>query len=233
MNGYEEDAGYDLALTDALESTEVQLMNNDFSMIRFEGLYRRLCREIIKAKQTYLREEVQRREGRYRSNGISGPQASPVQPKKTPAHPMSKVIPEYLKAFERRAPGTILAKKNVFKRFVSIFGDKPLSSISDSDLLRYRETLARLPTNMGKRYPRKTVKEVLKTIEGKIIDRISLATINMDHKCAATLKDMLVFPYNNYWFERHWTKMKQHLHMDKDKEFIPYCLPHTCCTRLV
>lgn len=56
---------------------------------------------------------------------------------------------------------------------------------------------------------------------------------NILHKRATILREPLVFPYNNYWFERHWDKMKQHLHMEKDKEFIPYCLRHTCCTRLV
>lgn len=194
MNGYEEDEGYDLALSDALESTECQLMNNDLSKIKPEvdellkaqgvgglpkELYRRLCREVIKVKQTYLREEMERREGRYRPNSFGVPQAPPVQ--KKPTSPLfSKVTLEYLKDFERRAPGTIVAKKTVFKRFLSIIGDKPLSSISEKDLLRYRETLTRMPANMTKRYPGKTVAEVLKATEGKDIDRLSLATINMD-----------------------------------------------------
>ncbi|MCS6306015.1 MAG: hypothetical protein H8K07_20480 [Nitrospira sp.] len=65
---------------------------------------------------------------------------------------MSKVIPDFLKALERRSPATILAKKNVFNRFLAIIGDKPISSIADCDLLRYRDTLERLPTNMTKRF---------------------------------------------------------------------------------
>lgn len=194
-SGYEEDDAYDMALSDCLESTEIQLMNNDLSKIRSDvdellkaqgvaglpkDLYKRLCRELLKAKQVYFREAIERSKGRYPSNGIGVPQALPATPQKTPAPLMSKVIPEYMKAFERRAPGTLLAKQNVFKRFLSIVGDKPLSSISEKDLLRYRETLTRLPTNMGKRFPGKTVAEVLKIVEGMNIGRISLATINMD-----------------------------------------------------
>lgn len=202
-NGYpeEEEEAYSSALTDALESTELELRSNNFSKVKEEvdglltsealratdlpkELYRRLCREVLKAKQTYLREAIERLEGRYpssryRSNDVSTSLTSPVQ-KKAPSPRLSLVIPEYLKAFERRAPGTLLAKKTVFKRVLSIIGDTPLSSISERDLLRYRETVALLPTNMTKRYPGKTVPEVLKAIQGKAVDRISLATINMD-----------------------------------------------------
>lgn len=38
---------------------------------------------------------------------------------------------------------------------------------------------------------------------------------------------------DNYWFDRHWNKMKEHLGLGGDKEFIPYCLRHTCASRLI
>jgi site-specific recombinase XerD len=42
-----------------------------------------------------------------------------------------------------------------------------------------------------------------------------------------------LFPYDNFWMHRAWSKMKTHLDMDHDKEFIPYVLRHTCASRLV
>ncbi len=42
-----------------------------------------------------------------------------------------------------------------------------------------------------------------------------------------------LFPYDNYWFDRAWNRMKIHLKLDADKQFIPYALRHTCASRLI
>lgn len=41
-----------------------------------------------------------------------------------------------------------------------------------------------------------------------------------------------LFPYDNYWFDRAWNRMKAHIGLASDKEFIPYALRHTCASRL-
>lgn len=42
-----------------------------------------------------------------------------------------------------------------------------------------------------------------------------------------------LFPYDNFWFEYTWNRVKTHLEMDGDLQFIPYALRHTCASRLV
>ena len=42
-----------------------------------------------------------------------------------------------------------------------------------------------------------------------------------------------LFPYDNFWFDRAWNRMKTHIGMGDDKEFVPYALRHTCASRLV
>lgn len=37
---------------------------------------------------------------------------------------------------------------------------------------------------------------------------------------------------NGYWFLRTWNRMKVALGLENDEQFIPYCLRHTCCTRI-
>ncbi|OQW34886.1 MAG: hypothetical protein A4E20_01530 [Nitrospira sp. SG-bin2] len=41
-----------------------------------------------------------------------------------------------------------------------------------------------------------------------------------------------LFPYDNYWYDRVWNRMKAHLKLDEDTEFVPYALRHTCASRL-
>lgn len=42
-----------------------------------------------------------------------------------------------------------------------------------------------------------------------------------------------LFPFDNNWFGHAWDKMKAHLGMQDDEQFVPYALRHTCISRLV
>lgn len=42
-----------------------------------------------------------------------------------------------------------------------------------------------------------------------------------------------LFPYNKNWFTRGWDKMKSHIGLHDDKQFVPYALRHTCASRLI
>lgn len=44
---------------------------------------------------------------------------------------------------------------------------------------------------------------------------------------------LLLFPYTNAWFEVIWNRMRAHLHLEGDAQFIPYALRHTCASRLI
>lgn len=41
-----------------------------------------------------------------------------------------------------------------------------------------------------------------------------------------------IFPYSDGWLRNQWDKMAQVLRLDKDPDFVPYCLRHTCASRL-
>lgn len=46
--------------------------------------------------------------------------------------------------------------------------------------------------------------------------------------------DARVFARINYQTYRgHWSRLKYHMGLEDDKEFVPHCLRHTCCSRLV
>lgn len=40
------------------------------------------------------------------------------------------------------------------------------------------------------------------------------------------------FPYTDGWYRAQWGRMKAHLKLTDDDQFIPYCLRHTCASRL-
>ena len=40
------------------------------------------------------------------------------------------------------------------------------------------------------------------------------------------------FPFSNDWYLNTWNRMKSHLHLTQDIQFVPYCLRHTCASRL-
>lgn len=42
-----------------------------------------------------------------------------------------------------------------------------------------------------------------------------------------------LFPYNTYWLDDKWERMRHHLGYENDPRFIPYICRHTCASRLV
>lgn len=42
-----------------------------------------------------------------------------------------------------------------------------------------------------------------------------------------------LFPYTNWWLGNAWDKVKAHMALSHDAQFIPYALRHTCLSRLV
>ena len=42
-----------------------------------------------------------------------------------------------------------------------------------------------------------------------------------------------LFPYRNEWFGHVWDRMREVLKLSEDRQFVPYALRHTCCSRLV
>jgi integrase len=42
-----------------------------------------------------------------------------------------------------------------------------------------------------------------------------------------------VFPFDNAWLDHLWSRLRGHLELTEDKQFVPYALRHTCASRLV
>ena len=186
----------------ALEATHEELLGCDYSRVASEvdellaihklppmdhesEAFKRLSRELLKAKRDVLRIELDRWQGDY----ATGNGASTIHPASTidevslESLPLSDAIPLYLKHFDDRAPGTIEAKQNALKRFLDVVGNKPVHKIAKADCITYRDTLRKVPANLSKRFPGKTIKEALALVASKPVKSavlLSKNTINQD-----------------------------------------------------
>jgi integrase len=147
-----------------------------------------LCRELFKAKRDVFSIEIDRWKGDYSTSTGNGA-ASAGHHGSSEGEPaevlsLTEAVPLYLKHYEHRAPGTIKAKRTVLKRFADLVGNKPVHSITKAECVAYRDALLKLPTNMSKRFPGKSCREVLALLnDGKASNGITLLsrnTVNQD-----------------------------------------------------
>ena len=54
----------------------------------------------------------------------------------------------------------------------------------------------------------------------------------MQRRIDTASKDQL-FPYQQAWIRHNWDRMKQHMGLEDDAQFVPHILRHTCASRLV
>jgi integrase len=47
------------------------------------------------------------------------------------------------------------------------------------------------------------------------------------------IKSAVLFPYDNHWMRGPWERVKRHLGLSDDNEFVVYAFRHTCASRLV
>lgn len=149
----------DTALSVALEATHEALVSGDYNAVGGEvddllvahklprldhtsEAYKRLARELLKAKVDVFRVELERWHGEYRHNGPLAV-GSPSTPAKhqTSSKPFSEVSALYFKE-HRRAPRTDEQIQSGFKKFLVIIGgDRPIGDITKADCRQYKETL--------------------------------------------------------------------------------------------
>jgi integrase len=187
----------------ALEAAHEELVGCDYSRVTGEvdellathklppldhqsEAFKRLARELLRAKRDVLRTELDRWQGDYTTgNGslLQNHQGSTAEGPQFDALPLSEAIPLYLKHFEDRAPGTIEAKQNALRRFLGVVNNKPVHTIAKADCILYRDTLRKLPANLSKRFPGRTINEALALVAhkpGKSGALLSKNTINQD-----------------------------------------------------
>lgn len=188
----DESEALSLALTDALDETACQLATNDFTKIAPEvdsllssrklqlaktsDAYRRLCSELLKAKQVVLKAELDRWDGNYWShtsaaysprtsathaggNGSGTPEESRL---------LSDALQDYFKHYEHRDARTNHEKHVIFTRFAeAIGGDRPLSEITKAACVQFRDMYSKLPKRIGNDLRGKGMIEVLAAVDGK------------------------------------------------------------------
>lgn len=200
--GDNEQEATELAITDLLEATQEQLQLNNFKKIEDEAdellqlhkltlsksseAYRRLCRELLKAKQVFLKAELDRMEGNYwgkdsadystRTKTHSSPDSFTPESVRL----FSEVLQDYFKHYEHRDKRTNHEKTVVFNRFMeSIGGDKPVQDITKGECVRFRDTYSLLPKRIANHLRGKSMADVLAAVEGTEYPRVTKATVNL------------------------------------------------------
>jgi integrase len=148
--------------------------------------FKRLCRELLKARLTFIRTELDRWDGNYTAptngNGSGGQHTGKSDDASVPVESflmLSAAIPAYLAHYAHRAPGTIEGKRSTLRRFLELIGDKPVHRITKKECVVYRDTLLKVPTHIHKRFPGKSVKDVLAMMaDGTVKASIPLLTRN-------------------------------------------------------
>jgi integrase len=161
--------GAGLVLHDQLEEAYGDLLSNDFRRIEKEadellasaGLplldhdsveFGRLCRRLLRAKQDFIRIEMDRWEGVYKDRPASlahtTMKASPAvaldNPSSlaTPSKLFSEVVTAYHKENKPRSPRSKQQTLAEFQTFLKIIGgDKPINHITKADCRKYKENL--------------------------------------------------------------------------------------------
>ena len=147
------------ALSVALEETHEALVSGEYGAVAGEvdellaahnltrldhgsESYKRLARELLKAKVEVFRVELERWQGEYRHNGSAAVHSPiPSAKERTPSKPFSEVAALYFKE-HKRAQRTDEQIQSSFKKFLVIIGgDKPIGDITKADCRQYKETL--------------------------------------------------------------------------------------------
>jgi integrase len=55
----------------------------------------------------------------------------------------------------------------------------------------------------------------------------------LKRRCEGLKDDALVFPFDVWWMRNQWDRVKGHMGLNADEDFVPHCLRHTCASRLV
>jgi integrase len=136
-------------------------------------LFRQLALEMLKLRATLLRVEHARQKGDYQTelDFIAHYRANGHAPATGAAVPTGPTITEAWKDYAAEKTGarptpvwsakTALGQEAMFAEFRDIVGDIRTGLVTRDVMLRYRDGVARLPANRRKRYPDKSIAELL------------------------------------------------------------------------
>ena len=146
-------------------------------------LYRRLCRELLKAEQDIAHEIKKRLHGDYsgsytRSLAVS-PQVGPAAINLQPSKLFSEVVAAYFSEHKRQ-PRTDFQIRSGFDKFIEITGgDCPIQQLNKSHCRQYKETLMKLPKAMTAKERELSTKELLAVLSAKKdYEKIGVSSVN-------------------------------------------------------
>ncbi len=198
-NGHDDD---DLPpYSDFLEEAVNQLRRNDFRQIQHEAdellkthkrtlpktsdAYRRLCRELLKAKQVVWKAVMERSGGNYfrdtsAAYSILGHSSTPDTPSPETVRLLSETFTDYFKHYVHRDKRTNHEKTILFQRFVeSLGGDRPIQEVTKADCIRFRDQYSRLPKRPTNNLRGKPIAVILEAMEGATYPTVTKTTVNL------------------------------------------------------
>lgn len=140
------------------------LVEHSINIDRESPHYKRLCRELLKARLKVLQTSYNRWHGDYSEEPLVNVGQVPQEHSPQTA-PLSKVVVEFIKAKELEgswAYRTGVMFKSGLELFLDVMGDRPIGDVTKEDIRRFHETLQRLPTSMTQRFPELSLEEILK-----------------------------------------------------------------------
>lgn len=179
--GDDEREAISLGLMNALENTESRLMQNDFSRISSEAdellfshqipfdnqspEYKRLCRELLIAKQKLLKLELDRIDGNYWNEPLALTVVDAGHDRSTLSLVASRQVAEIMTLYfkeNQRKPRTDAQIQSGFEKFIQVIGgDRPIQEINKSECRRYKEILLKLPRAMSAVDRKRNLQDVL------------------------------------------------------------------------
>jgi integrase len=192
-----------LAITDALEATQEQLVSNDFKKVQDiaddllaahhvtldkDSLdYKRLCHELLKGHQAIFKKELDRCEGRFESledlgfsagngNGATIPATASLVPPK----PLGEALTLYFQE-NQRAVRTDVQIKSGFEKFMSIVGctaQTPIQELTKAECRRYKEGLLKFPRALNTEQKAMPTADLLASLPAAGYKTLSVSSIN-------------------------------------------------------
>ena len=168
------------------------LEQNKVSVDKSSNEYTKLCREILKAEIEVKKIEIERLKGNYDNSHDMYYQNTvstipvPICVPNSQVEPISSefmltnIIKEYTN--ETLLSGcwtqkTCYENTSLLDHFIRIIGDRDIRNITHKDMLEFRDTISKLPSNMNK-IKECQGKSITEIVSMKFADTVSITTIN-------------------------------------------------------
>lgn len=158
--------------------------------------YKRLCRDLLKARIEAYKVILRRSQGDYSSSASF---VTTIEEPGLVSPMLSEAINQYTteRASTSWTPRSAKMACSGLQQFLEFAGDKPIHEFTKGEIKAYREALQKLPTNIGKKYPGKTISEVLAM---RLEPELSVASIN---KLVGYVCSLYNFAIEMEWTEKN------------------------------